>query len=222
MDQIKVTLKGGVEKTYTKGVTLIEIAGDISRKLSKEAVAAKVDGVIKDIGSKLYDDCQVEILTFDDEEGRKVFWHSTSHVMAQAVKRLFPEVKLAIGPAIDEGFYRSLMQNQEPICCNCSDAEDYINENPTKILNELVEVIDSRFTEKPEGSYIAKLYTGGRERILKKVGEEAAEVVIASMSQNKNETIYETADLLFHLLIALRYDGITMEEVMTELERRRK
>jgi phosphoribosyl-ATP pyrophosphohydrolase len=114
------------------------------------------------------------------------------------------------------------MQNQEPICCNCSDAEDDINENPTKILNELVEVIDSRFTEKPEGSYIAKLYTGGRERILKKVGEEAAEVVIASMSQNKNETIYETADLLFHLLIALRYDGITMEEVMTELERRRK
>ncbi|HHV18966.1 MAG TPA: threonine--tRNA ligase [Thermoanaerobacterales bacterium] len=102
---MKVTLKGGVEKTYTKGVTLIEIAGDISRKLSKEAVAAKVDGVIKDIGSKLYDDCQVEILTFDDEEGRKVFWHSTSHVMAQAVKRLFPEVKLAIGPAIDEGFY---------------------------------------------------------------------------------------------------------------------
>ncbi|HHV17821.1 MAG TPA: bifunctional phosphoribosyl-AMP cyclohydrolase/phosphoribosyl-ATP diphosphatase HisIE [Thermoanaerobacterales bacterium] len=130
------------------------------------------------------------------------------------------------GPACHTGhnscFYRSLMQNQEPICCNCSDAEDDINENPTKILNELVEVIDSRFTEKPEGSYIAKLYTGGRERILKKVGEEAAEVVIASMSQNKNETIYETADLLFHLLIALRYDGITMEEVMTELERRRK
>ena len=109
MDQIKVTLKGGVEKTYTKGVTLIEIAGDISRKLSKEAVAAKVDGVIKDIGSKLYDDCQVEILTFDDEEGRKVFWHSTSHVMAQAVKRLFPEVKLAIGPAIDEGFIMILI-----------------------------------------------------------------------------------------------------------------
>lgn len=130
------------------------------------------------------------------------------------------------GPACHTGhnscFYRSLMQNQEPICCNCSDAEDDINENPTKILNELVEVIDSRFTEKPEGSYIAKLYTGGRERILKKVGEEAAEVVIASMSQNKDETIYETADLVFHLLIALRYDGITIEEVMTELERRRK
>ena len=62
------------------------------------------------------------------------------------------------GPACHTGhnscFYRSLMQNQEPICCNCSDAEDDINENPTKILNELVEVIDSRFTEKPEGSYM--------------------------------------------------------------------
>jgi threonyl-tRNA synthetase len=105
MDQIKVSLKGGVLKTYQQGVTLLEIAKDISRKLSKEAVAAKVDGVIKDLGSKIYEDCQVEILTFEDEEGRKVFWHSSSHVMAQAVKRLFPEVKLAIGPAIDEGFY---------------------------------------------------------------------------------------------------------------------
>ena len=57
------------------------------------------------MSSKIDSDCHVEILTFDDEEGRKVFWHSSSHVMAQAVKRLFPEVKLAIGPAIEEGFY---------------------------------------------------------------------------------------------------------------------
>jgi threonyl-tRNA synthetase len=62
MDQVKVSLKGGVEKLYPKGVTLLEIAKDISRKLSKEAVAAKVDGVIKDLGSKIDDDCQVEIL----------------------------------------------------------------------------------------------------------------------------------------------------------------
>lgn len=130
------------------------------------------------------------------------------------------------GPACHTGhnscFYRSLLQNQESVCDDCTHSEDNLQENPTKILDELVEVIDSRFATKPEGSYIAKLYSGGRERILKKVGEEAAEVVIASMSQNKGETIYETADLLFHLLIALRYDGITIEEVMTELERRRK
>ncbi|HHY41483.1 MAG TPA: threonine--tRNA ligase [Thermoanaerobacterales bacterium] len=105
MNEVQVTLKDGIKKTYPKGISLFEIAEDISKKLGKEALAAKVDGVVKDLSYKVQDDCQVEILTFDDEEGRKVFWHSSSHVMAQAVKRLFPEVKLAIGPAIDEGFY---------------------------------------------------------------------------------------------------------------------
>ncbi len=105
MEQVKVSLKDGVEKVYQKGITLLEIAENISRKLGKEALAAKVDGAIKDLSSKVDKDCNVKFLTFEDEEGRKVFWHSSSHVMAQAVKRLFPETKLAIGPAIDEGFY---------------------------------------------------------------------------------------------------------------------
>ncbi|HHY70956.1 MAG TPA: bifunctional phosphoribosyl-AMP cyclohydrolase/phosphoribosyl-ATP diphosphatase HisIE [Thermoanaerobacterales bacterium] len=130
------------------------------------------------------------------------------------------------GPACHTGhescFYRSLIQNQEPALSECTGAKDEIQGNPIKILDELIEVIDSRFTVQPEGSYIAKLYAGGRERILKKVGEEATEVIIASMSQNKSEIIYETADLLFHLLIALRFDRIAIEEIMTELERRRK
>ncbi len=105
MEQVRVSLKDGVEKVYQKGITLLEIAENISRKLGKEALAAKVDGTIKDLSSKVDKDCNVQFLTFEDEEGRKVFWHSSSHVMAQAVKRLFPETKLAIGPAIDEGFY---------------------------------------------------------------------------------------------------------------------
>ncbi|NLZ51853.1 MAG: bifunctional phosphoribosyl-AMP cyclohydrolase/phosphoribosyl-ATP diphosphatase HisIE [Thermoanaerobacteraceae bacterium] len=123
------------------------------------------------------------------------------------------------GPACHTGnyscFYRSLLENQG---CSAKDEDNY----PLGILEELVDVIDSRFAEKPEGSYIAKLFAGGKERILKKVGEEASEVIIASMSQNKAETIYETADLIFHLLIALRFDNITIEEVMEELKRRRK
>jgi len=123
------------------------------------------------------------------------------------------------GPACHTGnyscFYRSLLDNQR------SAVEDKVK-NPLGILKELVDIIDSRFAQRPEGSYIAKLYEGGKERILKKVGEEACEVIIASMSKNKAETIYETADLLFHLLIALRFDNITIEEVMAELKRRRK
>lgn len=91
-----------------------------------------------------------------------------------------------------------------------------------KILEELTNVIDSRFKELPEDSYVAKLYKGGRERILKKVGEEASEVIIASMTKRKADIIYEAADLIFHLLIAMRYDGISIEEIMEELKRRRK
>lgn len=91
-----------------------------------------------------------------------------------------------------------------------------------EILEVLIDIIDSRFNELPQDSYVAKLYKGGRERILKKVGEEASEVIIASMSGEKSDTIYEAADLIFHLLIALRYDGISIQEIMEELKRRRK
>lgn len=102
---VKVILKGQDERTFPKGTTVLEIAKSISKKLAENALVAKVNGKIEDLSQKIYEDCKLEFLTFDDEEGRKAFWHSSSHVMAQAVKRLFPEVKLAIGPAIDEGFY---------------------------------------------------------------------------------------------------------------------
>lgn len=105
MQNIKVILKGGEEKEFPSGITVGEIAQNLSRKLGKEALVGRVDGKIMDLDFKLSKDCQLEILTFDDDEGKRAFWHSTSHVMAQAVKRLFPEVKLAIGPAIENGFY---------------------------------------------------------------------------------------------------------------------
>ncbi|WP_296969253.1 bifunctional phosphoribosyl-AMP cyclohydrolase/phosphoribosyl-ATP diphosphatase HisIE [Tepidanaerobacter sp. EBM-38] len=128
----------------------------------------------------------------------------------------------AKGPACHTGhnscFYRSLSDIQD----SDTNEKDEPQENTLNFLNELVGIIDSRFNEKPEGSYVAKLYNGGRDRILKKVGEEATEVVIASMSQDKDATIYESADLFFHMLIALRYDGITIEEVINELKRRHK
>ncbi|MDN5330910.1 MAG: threonyl-tRNA synthetase [Tepidanaerobacteraceae bacterium] len=104
-EQVRVFLKGDEERIYSKGVTVMDIAKDISPKLAKEALVAKVDGELVDLSFKLEKDSKVEILTFEDEEGRDAFRHSTSHVMAQAVKRLFPDVKLGIGPAIEEGFY---------------------------------------------------------------------------------------------------------------------
>jgi len=102
---IKVTLKDGSVKEFNKGITVLEAVKDISGALAREAVAAKVNGKMVDLGYQLNDDCELNILTFDDKEGKSVYWHTTSHIMAQAVKRLFPDTKLAIGPAVDNGFY---------------------------------------------------------------------------------------------------------------------
>ncbi|HEY8363529.1 MAG TPA: TGS domain-containing protein, partial [Tissierellaceae bacterium] len=104
-EKVRVFLKGDEERVYPKGVTVMDVARDISPKLAKEALIARVNGVLVDLNYKLEEDSKVEILTFEDEEGRNAFRHSTSHVMAQAVKRLFPDVKLGIGPSIEDGFY---------------------------------------------------------------------------------------------------------------------
>lgn len=102
---IKVTLKGGVVKEFEKGVTALEIAQSLGAGLFKAACACRINGEVKDLRTAIENDCELEILTFDDEEGKKAFRHTASHIMAQAVKRLFPQAKLAIGPAIENGFY---------------------------------------------------------------------------------------------------------------------
>ena len=102
---VKVTLKGGDVKEVAKGTSLIDIAFDISEGLARACTAAKVDGITKDLRDTVENDCAVSFLTFDDEEGRLAYRHTASHVLAQAVKRLFPTAKLAIGPAIENGFY---------------------------------------------------------------------------------------------------------------------
>ena len=101
---IKVDLKGS-EKEFESGVSVAEVAKSIGMGLYKSACAAKVNGEVCDLRSVLNEDCKVEILTFDDKEGKKAYWHTASHIMAQAVNRLYPGTKFAIGPAVDNGFY---------------------------------------------------------------------------------------------------------------------
>ena len=101
-------LKDGTRRQVEEGSTWGQVAAEISRKLGKEALAAKVDGETEDLQSPAQADRQVEFLTFGDEEGRAVFRHTSSHILAQAVQRLFPGTKLAIGPAIADGFYYDL------------------------------------------------------------------------------------------------------------------
>ena len=110
---IKLQLKDGSIKEVEQGMAIIDIAKSISEGLARVATCAKVNGEVKDLRTIINEDCKLEILTFDpakpeddeENEGKKAYWHTTSHIMAQAVKRLFPEAKLAIGPAINEGFY---------------------------------------------------------------------------------------------------------------------
>ena len=101
---IQVKLKDDV-KEFESGVSVADIAKSISAGLFKAACAAKVNGAVCDLRTVLDSDCEVEILTFDDIDGKKAFWHSTSHILAQAVRRLYPAAKLSIGPSIDGGFY---------------------------------------------------------------------------------------------------------------------
>ncbi|HWI54322.1 MAG TPA: threonine--tRNA ligase, partial [Desulfobacteria bacterium] len=102
---IKITLKDGSVKEYPKGTKVIDITNDISRGLAKNALAAKLNDRKVDLETSVTEDSTLEILTWDSDEGRDVYRHSTAHVMAQAVKNLKPGVKFGIGPSIAEGFY---------------------------------------------------------------------------------------------------------------------
>ena len=146
---IKVTLKGGVVNEYEKGISVAEIAKSISMGLYKAACACTIDGEVMDLRTTLDKDCEVNILTFDDEMGKKAFWHTTSHVMAQAILRLYPDVKLAIGPAIDNGFYYD-MDVDTP----------FTNEDLEKIEKEMKKIVK----ENPE---IVRYYLSPDEAIAK-------------------------------------------------------
>ena len=102
---MKITLKSGDVREYAAAMPAIEIAKSISEGLARNVCAAKVNGEVVDLRTEISEDCELCFLTFDDEEGRGAFRHTAAHILAQAVKRLFPETKLAIGPSIADGFY---------------------------------------------------------------------------------------------------------------------
>ncbi len=102
---LKLTLKDGSIREVESGLSAAEIVKGIGMGLYKAACCVKINGTVCDLRTVLTEDCHFEVLTFDDPDGKKTFWHTASHILAQAVKRLYPETKLAIGPAIDGGFY---------------------------------------------------------------------------------------------------------------------
>lgn len=136
-----ITLKDGSTKEYAEAKSVIEIASDISEGLARVACAGEVDGEVVDLRTVIDRDSELNILTFDSEGGKGAFRHTTSHIMAQAIKRLFPNVKLAIGPSIEDGFYYDI-DSDEPIT-----AEDLpkIEAEMKKIVKENLAI--TRFTK---------------------------------------------------------------------------
>jgi threonyl-tRNA synthetase len=126
---MKITLKDGSAKEYEGAKSVIEIAADISEGLARAACAGEVDGKVVDLRTVLDEDCTLNILTAKDPEGLRVIRHTASHVMAEAVKRLFPDAKVTIGPAIDEGFYYDF------------EAEPFSREDLDKIEAEMKKII---------------------------------------------------------------------------------
>lgn len=104
-DKVQITLPDGSVKEYDKGITPLQIAESISGRLAKEALVSQINGDVRDLTYPIKDDAEVKILTFDHELGRETYWHSSSHLMAHAIKELYPEAQFGVGPSIESGFY---------------------------------------------------------------------------------------------------------------------
>jgi threonyl-tRNA synthetase len=126
---MKITLKDGSSKEYVNAMSVIDIANDISEGLARMACAGEINGKVADLRTVVDSDCELNILTFNDNAGKAAYRHTTSHVLAEAVKNLYPDVKLAIGPSIDTGFYYDF------------DATPFTREDLDKIEKEMKEII---------------------------------------------------------------------------------
>ena len=174
---IKITLKDGSVREEKEGISVIELAKSISEGLARMATCARVNGKVVDLRTILNEDCSLEILTFEsDLDGKKAYWHTTSHIMAQAVKRLFPNAKFAIGPAIDEGFYYDF------------DVENgFTDEDKAKIEEEMKKIIK-------EDLPIEK-FTLSKEEALKLMEDQPYKVeLIQDLPKGEEISFYKQGD----------------------------
>nr|WP_330395596.1 threonine--tRNA ligase [Tyzzerella sp. An114] len=158
---IKVTLKDGVVKEYENAISVLDIAKSISEGLARNACCGIVDGETQDLRFVVDKDSEVSICTFDDEEGKRAFRHTASHIMAQAIKRLYPETKLAIGPAIADGFYydfdRPTPFTPEELTAIEKEMKDIVKENLPLEKFELPRAEAIKLMEEKEEPYKVEL-----------------------------------------------------------------
>ncbi|MBK7498271.1 MAG: threonine--tRNA ligase [Ignavibacteriales bacterium] len=136
MSKIKITFPDGAIKEFDSGITGYQIAQSISNRLADDVLAVKFNDTIKDLHRAITEDGSVKFLTFDDTEGKEVYWHSSSHLMAHAVQDIFPEAKFGVGPAIDAGFYYDIDINTQL-------SEDHLKQIEDKMIS--LSKSDTRF-----------------------------------------------------------------------------
>jgi len=178
MSMVKVTLPDGSVREYASGTTLEEIAGSISRSLQKAAVAGKIDGRLVDLYTPLEQDARVEIVTLEHPEGLEVYRHTCTHVMAQAVKRLYPGTHLGVGPVIEDGFY-------------------YDMEIPVSLTPEDLEKIEAEMKKIVEENLPIRRHVVSREeaiRIYEKEGDPLKLELIRELPEGETITIYEQGE----------------------------
>ena len=174
---IKITLKDGSVKEIENKMSILDIAKSISEGLARMATAGEVNGEVKDLRYVIEEDCSLNILTFESSlEGKKAYWHTTSHIMAQAVKRLFPNVKLAIGPAIDDGFYYDF-DVEKPFT---DDDKAKIEEEMKKIIKEDLSI--ERF-ELPRAEAIKLMEEKGEDYKVELINDLPEDSVISFYKQ---------------------------------------
>ncbi len=170
---IKVTLKDGSVKEFENSLSYAEIAKSISPRLLEKATCAKVNGEIRDLRDVCNGDINLEILTFDDKEGKKAFWHTASHVMAQAILKFIPDAKLTIGPAVDNGFY-------------------YDIDTDVNIDDEMIAKIEAEFKSLVKNGSEIKRYTLSREEALAKFPKnEYKQELINELPEGEEISFYE-------------------------------
>ena len=178
---IKVELKDGSSLEVEKGASVLEVAKKISEGLARNATCALVDGEVQDLRYVLEKDCKLEILNFENSlDGKKAYWHTSSHIMAQAIKRLYPDVKLTIGPSIDNGFYYHFDTEKT----FSEDDFGKIEEEMKKIIKEDLEI--KRFTL-PREKAIA---------FMKEKNEPYKQELIEELPEGEEISFYEQGDFV--------------------------
>ncbi|MDQ0481341.1 threonine--tRNA ligase [Guptibacillus hwajinpoensis] len=177
-EMVKITFPDGSVKEFNKGTTTEDIASSISPGLKKKALAGKVNGVLVDLRRGIEEDAQIEIVTQESDDGLEVLRHSTAHLMAQAIKRLYSDVKLGVGPVIDSGFYYDI---DCPVSITPEDLPK-IEKEMKKIINENLEV--KRIVVSREEA----------EKMFKEIGDDLKLELLEAIPADEQVTIYEQGE----------------------------